>query len=101
MAGAPWMSACVAGPVPYLLAISQGFSDAWSVARPRELGLTWGHDATLSNPAVPFVFRLDFVLYRGGGFQAEDADVVHPMLSPPPPLWFSDHAALFAGLAIK
>jgi endonuclease/exonuclease/phosphatase family metal-dependent hydrolase len=74
--------------------------DAWSVARPHDLGLTWGHDEFLSNPAVAFLYRLDLILYRGKGFDALDAEVSDPVLGPAPPLWPSDHAAVFATLAI-
>jgi endonuclease/exonuclease/phosphatase family metal-dependent hydrolase len=83
-----------------LLTTQGGLTDAWSVARPGEAGLTWGHDELLLNPAVPFSLRLDLILYRGGLFEANSAEVVDPLIGPPPPLWFSDHAALFASIAI-
>jgi endonuclease/exonuclease/phosphatase family metal-dependent hydrolase len=89
-------------PAIYPMLINQGdFTDAWSVARPEELGLTWGHDELLSNPTVPFLYRLDFILYRGRAFDAVDADVVDLLIGPPPPLWPSDHAFVFATIAIK
>ena len=90
------------GPATYSLLTNQGrFTDAWSVAGGRALGLTWGHDPFLSDPANPFVYRLDLILFRGGGFDATDAAVVDPVLGTSPPLWFSDHAGVFATLAIK
>jgi endonuclease/exonuclease/phosphatase family metal-dependent hydrolase len=89
-------------PAIYPKLIGQGsFRDAWSVARPDELGLTWGHDELLSNPTVPFLYRLDLILYRGKSFDAVDADVSDPLIGPPPPLWPSDHGFVFATIAIK
>jgi endonuclease/exonuclease/phosphatase family metal-dependent hydrolase len=89
------------GPTVYpLLTTVGGFSDAWSVARPGEPGLTWGHDPFLSDPSVPFSLRIDYVLYRGQGFQAKDAETIGWMIRGLPPLWFSDHAAVIAKLDI-
>ena len=89
-------------PAIYPKLINQGhFTDAWSVARPDEPGLTWGHDELLSDPTVPFLFRLDFILYRGGAFDAVDADVADQLIGPSPPLWPSDHGFVFATIAIK
>jgi endonuclease/exonuclease/phosphatase family metal-dependent hydrolase len=89
-------------PAIYPKLINQGhFTDAWSVARPDALGLTWGHDELLSDPTVSLLYRLDFILYRGGLFDAVDADVVDLLIGPPPPLWPSDHGFVFATIAIK
>jgi endonuclease/exonuclease/phosphatase family metal-dependent hydrolase len=89
------------GPVPYALLTGLGqFADAWSVARPHSLGLTWGHDEFLAVPG-PFVFRLDVVLYRGSQFRAVDAEVIDPQIGLLPPLWFSDHGVLFTTIAIN
>jgi endonuclease/exonuclease/phosphatase family metal-dependent hydrolase len=89
-------------PAIYPLVINQGgLKDAWSVARPAELGLTWGHDEFLANPAVPFLFRLDWILYRGSAFDAIDASVLDPVIGPPAPFWPSDHAQVFASFSIK
>jgi len=50
-------------PETYALLTGQGhFTDSWRVAEPRRLGLTWGHDALLSDVTVPFIFRLDLIL---------------------------------------
>jgi endonuclease/exonuclease/phosphatase family metal-dependent hydrolase len=89
------------GPSVYpLLTSVGGFSDAWSVARPGELGLTWGHDTFLSDPSVPFSLRIDYILYRGGLFQATDAETIGWMIRGTPPLWFSDHAAVATTIAV-
>ena len=89
------------GPNPYPLLVGPGgFTDAWSVARPGVLGLTWGHDQFLANPSVAHVFRLDYVLYRGSIFEAEDAVTLDPMIGSAPPLWYSDHTGVGVRLAI-
>jgi endonuclease/exonuclease/phosphatase family metal-dependent hydrolase len=89
-------------PAIYPKLLNEGhFTDAWSVARPDALGLTWGHDELLADPTIPFLYRLDFILYRGGAFDAVDADVVDILIGPPPPLWPSDHGFVFATIAIK
>jgi endonuclease/exonuclease/phosphatase family metal-dependent hydrolase len=88
-------------PATYALLTGQGqFTDSWSVAEPRRLGLTWGHDSLLSDVTVPFIFRLDLVLYRGKSFEATEADVIDPVIAQQAPLWFSDHAGVTATLAI-
>jgi endonuclease/exonuclease/phosphatase family metal-dependent hydrolase len=88
-------------PATYGLLTSVGaFRDLWSVAGGRSLGLTWGHDELLANPAVPFSLRLDIIFFRGEKFDATDAVVVDPIIGTVPPLWFSDHAALFGTIAI-
>ena len=90
------------GPSVYpLLTIVGGFTDAWSVARPGVLGLTWGHDEFLSDPAVLFSLRIDDILYRGNIFHASDAETIDLMIRAFPPLWFSDHAAVIAKLDIR
>jgi endonuclease/exonuclease/phosphatase family metal-dependent hydrolase len=84
-----------------LLTSVGGFSDAWSVARPGEPGLTWGHDELLSDPSVLFSLRIDYVLYRGSAFHASDAETIGWMIRSTAPLWFSDHAAVVTKLGIR
>jgi len=82
-------------------AAGQGrFSDAWKVAEPRRLGLTWGHDPLLSDVTFPFTYRLDLILYRGRGLEASDADVIDPIIGHQAPRWFSDHGGVAAAIAI-
>jgi endonuclease/exonuclease/phosphatase family metal-dependent hydrolase len=89
------------GPSVYpLLTSFGGFSDAWSVARPGELGLTWGHDESLADPGVLFTLRIDYVLYRGERLHASDAETIGWPIRATPPLWFSDHAAVLAEIAV-
>ena len=68
-----------------------GFTDAWASVRPLDPGLTWGHDATLANPADAFTLRLDYVFTRGGA-TATDAELTG--LSMAGGLWPSDHDGL-------
>jgi endonuclease/exonuclease/phosphatase family metal-dependent hydrolase len=89
------------GPTVYpLLTSVAGFTDAWSVARPGEPGLTWGHDALLSDPSVLPTVRIDQIFYRGSLFQASDAETIGWMIRGIPPLWFSDHAAVIAQIDV-
>ena len=73
--------------------------DAWNVTHPRSRagGLTWGHDESLADPTLAFVWRLDLVLYRGYELTPLRMDVVDMELDrTEPPLWASDHAAVSA-----
>lgn len=76
-----------------------GFDDAWgelNKANPAG-GLTWGHDEFLADPGVPFIWRLDLILFRGNGIAPTDSDVLDLGLGrSEPPLWASDHAMLTA-----
>jgi endonuclease/exonuclease/phosphatase (EEP) superfamily protein YafD len=88
-------------PATYGLLVGSGFADAWSATHPAAPGLTWGHDESLANPAVALSFRLDHIFYRGGLFDSADAEVIDPVIGTAPPLWFSDHVALFATISIR
>jgi endonuclease/exonuclease/phosphatase family metal-dependent hydrolase len=88
-------------PATYGFLVGAGFVNAWSAAHPGQPGLTWGHDESLANPAVAFSLRLDHIFYRGGLFDTTDALVIDPVIGAAPPLWFSDHAALFATISIR
>jgi len=89
------------GPDTYSLLTNEGaFVDLWTVAGGNSLGLTWGHDAFLSNVTVPFSLRLDLILTRGSNLAATEGVVVDPFINPTPPLWFSDHAGVFGTIAI-
>ena len=89
------------GPTVYpLLTTIAGFTDAWSVARPRAAGFTWGHDEFLADPSTLLTLRLDYVLYRGPRLHATDADTIGSIIRSTPPLWFSDHAAVITEIEI-
>ena len=89
------------GPTVYPLLTGEGhFTDAWSDARPNEPGLTWGHDEFLSNRNHPFTLRIDLALFRGEGLDADGVVVADPLIRSAAPLWFSDHAAVFATIRI-
>lgn len=86
------------GVTTYDLFPHAGLSDAWLATHSStpQGGLTWGHDASLADPNTPLVYRLDLVLYRATGFNPVSAEVLDPLLGrAEPPLWPSDHAAVF------
>jgi Endonuclease/Exonuclease/phosphatase family len=100
------------GTHTYRNLINAGFSDAWSVTHPGELGNTWGHEEDLLNKKVNLTQRLDLVLFRDGnladglpdGLCASDADVVGDELTDrirPSGLWPSDHAGVVATLRVE
>lgn len=88
------------GTTSYAL-LTQTLTDAWSVAHPTELGLTWGHDPLLADPTVEFIWRLDLVLFRGSPFQVLGMSRMSPQFQNTPPLWPSDHAAVVAHFRIR
>jgi len=91
------------GSPTYDLFPQAGFQDAWPGAHPDdpEGGLTWGHDPDLADPDIPFVRRIDLVLYRAPGFVPTQIDVFDIALDrTEPPLWFSDHAAVGASFTL-
>jgi len=76
-----------------------GFNDTWARLHPNDLagGLTWGHDDALAAPTLTFVYRIDYVLYRGNQFTPTALEILDPSISlTTPPLWPSDHAAITA-----
>jgi hypothetical protein len=87
--------------------INSGFTDAWSVKHPGELGNTWGHQEDLRDTTTELTQRLDLVLFRDGppedGLCAVDADVIGDNLSDRTPsgLWPSDHAGVVATLRVE
>jgi endonuclease/exonuclease/phosphatase family metal-dependent hydrolase len=78
-----------------------GFTDAWSVTHPEELGNTFGHEPLLRNTTVSLTERIDLVLFRDM-VSAVNADVVGDELGDRTPsgLWPSDHAGLTATLGL-
>ncbi len=87
------------GTVTYDSFVQAGFKDTWLTLNPTDpaRGLTWGHDPYLADPGTAFVWRIDFVWYRGNQFTPAAAEILDPRISlTQPPLWPSDHAALTA-----
>jgi endonuclease/exonuclease/phosphatase family metal-dependent hydrolase len=81
-----------------------GFGDAWGTLNKADPagGLTWGHDEYLADHTVPFIWRLDLVLYRGNSLVPTQSEVLDLTLNrAQPPLWASDHAALTADFRFK
>ena len=92
------------GSFAYDLMPAAGFGDAWAKTHPctPTLGLTWGHDEFLADPAAAFVRRIDFAFYRGKGVVPVQACVVDLVTGlTPSPLWASDHAAVSASFLLK
>jgi len=81
-----------------------GFKDAWTELNPSDPagGLTWGHDQYLANPGIPFIWRLDLLLYKGRGLEPVDVSVIDMDLDRTEfPLWASDHAAVCTRFLLK
>jgi hypothetical protein len=79
-----------------------GFTDAWSVTHPGELGNTFGHEPLLLNTTPNLTQRIDLILFRGS-VGAVNTEVVGDDLddrSSPSGLWPSDHAGLIARLGL-
>lgn len=80
--------------------LAAGFHDAWTEARPNDVGLTCCHGDDLRPIGAPFYSRIDYVLTRNGfrGVAAgivgeEEGDRVGG-------LWPSDHAGVWARLRL-
>jgi hypothetical protein len=92
------------GGLAYSSIVSAGFKDAWAAVHRHDFagGLTWGHDEYLADPTVAFDRRIDLVFYKGAQFAPAEADVQDLRLHrKQPPLWASDHAAVFAGFLLS
>jgi endonuclease/exonuclease/phosphatase family metal-dependent hydrolase len=91
---------------PYNLIRTAGFGDAWVDEHPGDPGITFGQEPTLTVAAFPStttepIERIDFVLYRGGGITAYDADIFGNVVADMyHGLWPSDHAGVAATLRI-
>lgn len=91
------------GTDSYALFPAAGFQDTWVTLHPDDLegGLTWGHDPALSDPTEPFVYRLDYIFYRGDEFTPTSVEVLDPRIhATQPPLWPSDHKAVTATFSL-
>jgi endonuclease/exonuclease/phosphatase family metal-dependent hydrolase len=89
------------GTASYGVLVGAGFTDAWTVTHPSELGNTSGHAENLLNSAVNLTQRLDLVLFRGD-VAPLSVEVVgdEPGDRLPSGLWPSDHAGVVASLRI-
>src|SRR5918995_1994768 len=91
------------GTPTYSNLIGAGFTDAWSVTHPEELGNTFGQEPLLLNTTVELTQRIDLVLFRGSlsdSLSAVKSDVVGDELEDRTPsgLWPSDHAGVVTTL---
>jgi endonuclease/exonuclease/phosphatase family metal-dependent hydrolase len=89
-------------PPTYPSLIAGGFDDAWSQLYPHKRGLTWGHDPSLSDPSVRFVWRIDLILFNGHTFVPKGMETVDAGLRRHvAPFWPSDHAGVWASFELK
>jgi endonuclease/exonuclease/phosphatase family metal-dependent hydrolase len=89
------------GSFAYDTLVGENLRDAWAARHPASPagGLTWGHDETLSDPSALFDRRIDLILFSTGDFTPSAAEVLDMATNQAlPPLWASDHAAVFARL---
>lgn len=90
------------GTVTYDGLLHAGFRDTWNATHRCSPGLTWGHDPFLADPTVPFVWRIDLILFKGKDFAPVKTDLFDTKLPrSQPPFWPSDHAGLIARFLIK
>ncbi|MGH2751290.1 MAG: endonuclease/exonuclease/phosphatase family protein [Actinomycetota bacterium] len=84
----------------YGILLDAGFTDAWSESQPGDPGFTCCQAANLDNATPQLDERIDLLLFRGGGFSAQEAEVVGEEQADRTPsgLWPSDHAGVFAEL---
>ena len=84
------------GTPTYANLLATGFRDAWTQARPNDVGLTCCHGDDLREVGAPFYSRIDYVLVRNG-FRGVAAGIVGEELRDRlNGLWPSDHAGVWA-----
>jgi endonuclease/exonuclease/phosphatase family metal-dependent hydrolase len=86
------------GPAVGIL-VNGGFRDIWSALHPTDAGLTWPYfleDTT--NPDVTPFQRIDLILTRGYGVEAESEQLIGT--TPINGIWASDHAGVVATLKL-
>jgi endonuclease/exonuclease/phosphatase family metal-dependent hydrolase len=80
--------------------LALGFKDAWTEARPNDVGLTCCHGDDLRELGGPFYSRIDYVLVKNG-FRAVAAGIVGQKPTDRiDGLWPSDHAGVWARLRL-
>jgi endonuclease/exonuclease/phosphatase family metal-dependent hydrolase len=77
--------------------VTSQLTDAWTSADP---GVTCCQNATLTNPTSQLSTRVDLVLTRGTVTSSNPRRLVGGPLSPPAPLWASDHASVLADVQL-
>lgn len=94
---------------PYKILTGAGYTDLWLDNRndaASEDGLTWGHNASLTNEEANFTKRIDYVLYKDEGIAGKKkmawmetyGDDPEDSKTADGKLWGSDHAAVFADM---
>jgi len=90
------------GTVTYDGLLRAGFRDAWNATHRCAPGLTWGHDPFLADPTVPFVWRIDLILFKGKDLVPVKTDIFDTQLPrAQPPFWPSDHAGVVSRFLVK
>jgi endonuclease/exonuclease/phosphatase family metal-dependent hydrolase len=80
--------------------LALGFADAWTEARPNDVGLSCCHGEDLREPGGPFYSRIDYLLLKNG-FRAVAAGIVgNAPADRINGLWPSDHAGVWARLRL-
>jgi endonuclease/exonuclease/phosphatase family metal-dependent hydrolase len=88
------------GTPTYANLLAAGFHDAWTEARPNDVGLTCCHGEDLRPVGGPFYSRIDYVLTRNG-FRGVAAGIVgEEERDRVGGLWPSDHAGVWARLRL-
>lgn len=89
------------GTPTYANLLAAGFQDAWTQARPTDVGLTCCHRDDLRELGGPFYSRIDDVLVRNG-FRGIAAGIVGEEPSDRiSGLWPSDHAGVWVRLRLR
>jgi len=79
--------------------VNGGFTDIWSSLHPKDPGLTWPNFLEdRANPAATPFQRIDLILTRGNGVEAESEQLVGT--APINGIWPSDHAGVVATLKL-
>jgi endonuclease/exonuclease/phosphatase family metal-dependent hydrolase len=80
--------------------IGGGFNDIWGALHPNEAGLTWPNFAEDESTNTTPYQRIDLVLTRGNGVEAESEQLVGTGPINGSELWASDHAGVVATLRL-
>ena len=79
--------------------LTEVLRDIWSALHPTDAGLTWPYFLEdTANPDVTPFQRIDLILTRGNGVEAESEQLVGT--TPINGIWASDHAGVVATLKL-
>ena len=89
------------GTPTYRNLLDAGFEDAWTQARPRDVGLSCCHGDDLREVGGDFYSRIDYVLTRNGPRGIAAGIVGRDLRDRFSGLWPSDHAGVWVTLRLK